>query len=143
MKEQLIALLNTFGYPVRLQGSLSKDEPYPETFFTFWNDNTTDLSHYNNDATAFVWAFSVYLYSTSPETVNTVLAQVRTLLKQNGWIMSGVGYDVPTDEKTHTGRAINVLYIQKNVPIELPVAPTETPTETTGTLSEQENNIGG
>ena len=117
MKDALITLLNTFKYPVRLQGSLSKDEPYPVSFFTFWNDETTDQTHYDNDAPYFVWNFSIYFYSTSPALVNTILLQVRKLLRDNGWIVPGVGYDVPSDEQTHTGRGLDVMYIQKNVPI--------------------------
>lgn len=97
-----------------LQGSLAKDAPYPDSFFTFWNDQTIDLSHYNNDAIAFAWYFTVYFYSNDPELVNTMTESVRTLLKSNGWNMTGVGYDAPTDEITHTGRAIEVFFIQKN-----------------------------
>ena len=132
MKQQLIELLETFKYPVRLQGSLSKDEPYPASFFTFWNDETTDLSHYDNNAIAFVWDFTVYFYSNSPTLVNSVLIQLRQLLKENGWIVPGVGYDVPSDEQTHTGRAIDIMFIQQNVPI---VPTVEEPIEET-----QENN---
>ena len=114
MRETLIELLNTFGYPVKLQGTLAKDEPYPDSFFTFWNDQTTDLNHYDNNTPAFVWNFTVYFYSSDPESVNTMMDSVRTLLKSNGWIMTGIGYDVPSDEETHTGRALEVMYIQKN-----------------------------
>lgn len=112
MKEQLIELLNTFGYPVKLQGSIGKDEPYPENFFTFWNNSTDDGSHYDNDAINYVWNFTINFYSIDPVLVNTVLLQTKTLLKTNGWIVGGKGYDVPTDEPTHTGRAIDVLYIE-------------------------------
>lgn len=131
MKQALITLLETFKYPVRLQGSLSKDELYPDTFFTFWNDETEDSSHYDNDAIAFVWTFTIYFYSTSPTLVNTVLLQLRKLLKENGWIVPGVGYDVPSDEQTHTGRAIDVMFIQPNT--------SEPVVEST----EQNSNIGG
>ena len=141
MKDALITLLETFKYPVRLQGSLSKDELYPESFFTFWNDETSDQTHYDNDAPFFVWSFTIYFYSTSPALVNTILLQVRTLLKQNGWIVPGVGYDVPSDEQTHTGRAIEVMYIQGNVPV---VPSNEVVSEeTTGIPTEENSNLGG
>ena len=114
MKQELINLLSTFGYPVRLQGSLAPNEAYPQSFFTYWNDETADGSHYDNDAINYIWTFSIYFYSTNPTLVNTVLLQAKTLLKNNGWIVGGKGYDVPSDEATHTGRAIDVLYIENN-----------------------------
>lgn len=112
MKEALIALLETFGYPVRLQGSLSPKEAYPNSFFTYWNNEVADGHHYDNDAIYFEWNFTVSFYSTDPSLVNTVLVQLRTLLKQNGWIVRGKGYDASSDEITHTGRAIDILYME-------------------------------
>lgn len=111
MKEALITLLKTFKYPVRLQGSLAPNEKYPDSFFTIWNNSTDDGAHYDNDAINFVWDFTVNFYSTKPTLVNTVLPQVRSLLRSNGWIVEGLGYDVPTDEITHTGRALDVLFV--------------------------------
>ena len=113
MKEQLINLLKSFGYPVLLQGSISENEPYPESFFTFWNNDTFDGSHYDNDAIAYIWDFDVNFYSTNPTLVNTTLLNAKAILKQNGWIVGGKGYDVPSDEPTHTGRGINALYIER------------------------------
>ena len=114
MKQELITLLSTFGYPVRLQGSLTENETYPASFFTFWNDDTTDGSHYDNNAINYIWDFTIYFYSTNPTLVNTVLLQAKALLKSNGWIVGGKGYDVPTDETTHTGRALEVFYIERD-----------------------------
>ena len=113
MKSELISLLESFKYPMFLQGSLAKDEPYPPTFFTFWNNSSADRAHYDNDSVESVWAFTVNLYSSDPSIVNTLLIDVRSLLKSNGWIVSGRGYDVPSDEPTHTGRAIDVLYVKR------------------------------
>lgn len=113
MKQALIDLLETFGYPVKLQGSLANNEQYPNSFFTIWNTETADGSHYDNNAIDYVWDFTIYFYSIDPTLVNTILLEVKTLLKANGWIVPGKGYDVPTDEITHTGRAIDALYIEK------------------------------
>ena len=114
MKEALIELLNTLNYPVRLQGSLAPNEAYSQSFFTYWNNQTNDGNHYDNEPVNYVWDFTIYFYSTDPTLVNTVLLQAKTLLKSNGWIIGGKGYDVPSDEATHTGRAIDVLYIEMN-----------------------------
>lgn len=114
MKELLIELLESFGYPVFLQGSLTEDDAYPDSFFTFWNNSTIDGDHFDNDAIAWVWNFDVNFYSIDPELVNTMLLQAKTLLKQNGFIVGGKGYDVASDEPTHTGRGINALYLERN-----------------------------
>lgn len=114
MKTDLIDTLSTFGYPVKLQGSLTEHEKYPDSFFTIWNNDTSDGSHYDNKAISYVWDFTIYFYSTNPYLVNNIFREVKRLLKPEGWIIGGMGYDVPSDEKTHTGRAIDALYIEKS-----------------------------
>lgn len=114
MKDALIALLETLGYPVFLQGSLAPDEPYPDTFLTFWNGSADDQDHYDNQPINFVWEFDVNVYSTDPEIVNTALLTARTLLRANGWVVGGKGYDAASDEPTHTGRGITVFYLENN-----------------------------
>ena len=112
MKQELIELLNTFDYPVILQGSLGQSEKYPKSFFTFWNDDTSDGSHYDNEAINYVWTFTINFYSSDPALVNTVLLQVKQLFTSNGWIVPGKGYDVPSDESSHTGRSLDVIFIE-------------------------------
>lgn len=112
MKDLLISLLESFGFPVFLQGSLSENDPYPESFFTFWNNETPDGAHYDNEAINYIWNFDVNFYSVDPELVNSMLLQAKTLLKQNGFIVGGKGHDVASDEPTHTGRGINALYVE-------------------------------
>lgn len=114
VKNNLIDVLSSFGYPVRLQGSLTESEKYPDSFFTIWNDDTSGGSFYDNDAIDFIWEYSVYFYSVDPALVNTVLLSVREQLKANGWIVIGKGYDVPTDQPSHTGRAFDVLFLEQN-----------------------------
>lgn len=113
MKGTLITLLQTFAYPVMLQGSLLPDEPYPDTFFTFWNDSTDDGAFYDNNEHKCVWAFTINIYSVYPDKVNTLLIAVRSIFKDHGWIVLGKGYDTPSDEKSHTGRGIDVIYIER------------------------------
>lgn len=112
MKEKLIELLESFGFPVFLQGSLNKNASYPKTFFTFWNNNTTDNNHYDNAPISYTWSFDVNFYSIDPELVNLMLIEAKQLLKENGFIIGGLGYDLPTDEPTHTGRGFNALIIE-------------------------------
>ena len=113
MINELVRLLQTFGYPVRRQGSLA-GQAYPETFITYWNGETDDGSHYDNSAISFIWYATIYLYSTNSTIIQEKLMAIKALLKQNGWIVNGKGYDVPSDVITHTGRAINVIFLENN-----------------------------
>ena len=113
MEDLLISTLEALGYPVRKQGSLLPDEPYPDSFFTFWNDSTDGSSYYSNNEGAIVWAYSLNFYSTDPVLVTSKLLEAKVLLKNAGFIVSGAGYDVPSDDPTHTGRGIGLLYRQE------------------------------
>ena len=112
MKQLLINTLSQFGYPVFLQGSLSADEAYPETFITFWTNYTADNAHYNNDVHTVDWNFNVILYSSNPAITNTKPAEITKALKAVGFIPQGKGQDIPSDEPTHTGWAMEFLYIE-------------------------------
>lgn len=109
MKQKLIDVLKTFGFPVFLQGTLNADEKYPDTFITFWCDYTADNSHYNNDVHSVDWNFSVILYSVDAKTVNTKSEEIRKALKAVGFIPQGKGQDIPSDEPTHTGWAMEYI----------------------------------
>lgn len=108
MEENLINLLETFGFPVFRQGSLSDEESYPETFFTFWNNSTDEATHYDNQSFSEVGNFDVNIYSTDPDLIYSKLEEAKKLLKQNGYALLDAGHDLGSDEPTHTGRGITV-----------------------------------
>ena len=112
MEDKLIQLLESFGYPVYRQGSISEDESYPETFFTFWNNLSEESTFYDNESHSEVGDFDVNLYSTDPTLIYTKLKEAKQLLKQNNFIIADSGHDVLSDEQTHTGRGMNVLIIE-------------------------------
>ena len=110
MEDKLIEVLESLGYPVFLQGSLLEEQPYPDSFFTYWNDSTDGDSFYDNDENTIIWTYGVYFYSTDPLKVNSKLLEIKPLLKEAGFICTGAGYSVRSDEPTHTGRGIDVIY---------------------------------
>lgn len=112
MEDTLIELLSTLKYPVIRQGSLAPDEAYPDTFFTFWNNDETEHSAYDNDTVNVDYDFDVNVYSTNPDTAYQLLSQARKLLKENGWIIATRGYDVASDEITHIGRGMEILFLK-------------------------------
>ena len=113
MEDLLIVTLNTLGYPVRRQGSLGDSEDYPDNFFTFWNNDSFDGSHYDGVAASCIWDFDVNFYSVDVSKTYEVLSKSIEVLKQAGFIISGKGHDVVSDEKSHTGRGMNVLYFER------------------------------
>ena len=106
---------NFKDYPIMLQGSMAIDDAYPDNFFTFFNNNTNDEAFYDNQETTTVWDFDLNFYSIDPDLVNEVLLQAKAILKAQGFIIDGKGYDVLSDEPTHTGRGINILFIEREV----------------------------
>lgn len=112
MEDNLIQVLQELGYPVVRQGSLAPDDAYPEHFFTFWNNDSSDHAHYNNAEYGTVWNYSINFYSTDPEKTYSTLNEARTKLKEKGWILSGKGYDVASDEVTHTGRGMDAYFLE-------------------------------
>lgn len=103
IKNDLVTLLESLGYPAFLQGSLNPDDQYPESFFTFWNFSTPESAFYDDAANRAVWGFWIYFYSVDPLLVEQVPEQARKLLKQNGWILAGKPNDISVDRPTHTG----------------------------------------
>lgn len=115
MKEQLIQILETLGYPVFLQGSLNPNEAVPESFFTFWNFSTPEQGFYSNQPTAAEWGFWVYFYSTDPEKVETVTEQARQAFSSNvlDWTVSGKANDISSQRQPYTGAMFTVYYYEK------------------------------
>lgn len=113
VKQLLIDTLSPFNYDVYQQGSMSDSDEYPDSFFTFFNNETNDDNFFDNQETITIWDFDLNIYSIDPEVVNSTLLTAKPLLKAAGFIVNGAGYDVLSDEETHTGRGINLIYIEK------------------------------
>jgi hypothetical protein len=110
VEDLLIQVLSSFGYPVRRQGSFLEKEPYPDHFFTFWNDSSDGSAFYDNDENAITYTYSVNFYSVDPERTYAILRETKKLLRKNGFEAWGDAYDIASDEQTHTGRGFTVSY---------------------------------
>jgi hypothetical protein len=108
--DNLINELSKLGYPVKKQGSLLPDEAYPDHFFTYWNNSADGDSYYCNDESAVIWNYSINFYSVDELLVDSKLLEAKKLLKDAGFVVTGAGYDVASDEVTHSGRGIIALY---------------------------------
>ncbi len=112
MEDLLIQTLEEMGYPIIRQGSMTDEEEYPESFFTFWNNDCYGRGFYDDGETQSVWDYDLNFYSTDPSLTHTKLLEAKQLLKSEGFIVCGKGHDVASDEPTHTGRGINVFYLE-------------------------------
>lgn len=110
MEDKLIEVLKSIIPEVMRQGSMPQKATYPDEFFTFWNDSSDGDGFYDNTETAIVWSFTVCCYGRKPARVYEKLMQAKEALKQEGFIVTGGGYDVMSDEKTHIGRGIDVYF---------------------------------
>lgn len=110
MEDLLFSILDEFGYEYFEQGSLSATDDYPDHFFTHWNNDSSDGSHHDNRATSIIYDWDLNFYSCDPAMAYSVLREAITKLKQAGFIISGDGHSVASDEPTHTGRGVNILY---------------------------------
>lgn len=112
MKQILLNVLNTFGYPVFLQGSLGENDPFPPAFFTFYINDSADISFDNKDDYC-TYQMQVIFYANDPILVESIAEQSRTALKAAGFIPNGRGTDIPSEEPTHTGWVCEYSYIKE------------------------------
>lgn len=111
MKQKLIDILETFGYPVDLQGSYEKGKTLPKAFFTFWNYETEPI-FYSNGVKRTVWVYRVFFYSTDPSLTMSTMKQACKLLRENNFFVGG-DYDIDSGVKGLTGREVEINIIEE------------------------------
>ena len=111
MKQILLNALEPFGFPVILHGSLGADEPFPPDFFTFIVNSSPTKFQFDDTPIKTSWSVTVNFYSNDPHNVEQYAAESRTALKEAGFIPQGKGYDLPSEEPTHTGWTTEYLLL--------------------------------
>lgn len=112
MKTLLIETLEALGYPVYLQGTIGEDEAYPASFITFFTLSGDDAAHFDNEPVGTAWEYQVIFYSTDPRLVASVPRDIYNGLRAVGFIPQGRGRDIPSDDPTHTGHAMEFYYLE-------------------------------
>ena len=112
MKTLLIETLEAMGYEVYLQGTFPENEAYPESFITFFTLASDDAAHYDNEPVATAWEYQVIFYTSNPRLIPTVPSDIYSRLRAAGFIPRGRGRDIPSDEPTHTGWAMEFYYLE-------------------------------
>lgn len=111
MEDKLTEILESFNVPVYRQGSMSESEAYPETFITFWNNDSYDHAYYDNTEYGTNWDFNVYVYSEKAAKVYSLISDIRKKLKAADWIVPSRGFDAQSDEETHIGRGLECYFL--------------------------------
>ena len=110
--DALEALLESTGYPYFRQGSLAPDDPYPESFFTFWNVDTPEDSYFDNGPHAANWSWRGYFYTKDPAPLYSVMGDFLESARAAGFISQGRARDLSSDEPGTVGRTIQLTYKQ-------------------------------
>lgn len=113
MKEFLITTLEPLGFPVFQEGTLAPKD-YPETFITFWQFDSSNLS-YSNDDMVTEWGFNIRLFSKSPRVVEDNKKLILKTLKEAKFIPDGKGFDFSYSVETqHLGWSVDVYFLEVN-----------------------------
>ena len=112
MIDEICTIIESFNVPYCKQGSASIWATYPETFITFWNNDSPDHSHYDDKRYGTAWDYNIYVYSSDPDVVYSLLDQVREAFEEAGWICPSKGFDANSDEASHSGRGIEIYKLE-------------------------------
>lgn len=116
MKQKLIDALTNCGFDegatILLQGTLDTNEAYPAEFVTIWTDYTADNSHFDNGVKSVDWHFTVVYYTNDPALISVKPKEIINTLRAAGFVPQGKGQDIPSDEATHTGWAMEFLCVE-------------------------------
>lgn len=112
MNNALCEILNSIGYPVYLQGSLTAADEYPAAFFTYWCFEAPEGAHYDNQPHSVAWGYWVYAYANNPDVLDAMADQARDRLRDAGWIANSRPIDVNSDEPTHAGKMFEIHKIE-------------------------------
>lgn len=104
--------LDKLSYPYFLQGTFS-GETYPDSFITYIVNSADDREHYDDDATSWTWNVTVIFYSNDPALLTTAPVEIRNALKTAGFIPTGKGYNIFSDDPNFYGWTQEFLYLDK------------------------------
>lgn len=110
--DSLVSNLQSLNYPVFLQGTFSGAE-YPDSFITYIVNSSNDRAHFDDKTTSWAWNITVIFYSKIPELLFTVPETIRQTLKTAGFIPTGKGYNIFSDDPNFTGWTNDYLFIDK------------------------------
>lgn len=103
--------LEETGLMVRQQGTVPSN--MPDSYITYWSDTSTDNLNVDNKAVSVDYPFTVIFYTTDWENIYSRFEEIISLLKSKGYVMDGMGYDVPSGLDDYSARCIEVTKTEK------------------------------
>lgn len=105
------------GLTYSRQGSFTKEKKLPDSFFTFWNIESSDKSFYDNEVHEIKWDWLVYFYTNDPKILYSKLEEFIKIAKSKGFKVDGKGKDIPSDIPNYSGRYVKLLYVENNTEV--------------------------
>lgn len=102
VREKLFEVLERNGLPIFLQGAMSKEAEYPDTFLTYFIPTNDDDIFADNAATHTAYTVQAAVYSNDIDKKDAVTEKIKADMKAEGFLFQ-TGGDVASDVETHTG----------------------------------------
>ena len=95
------------------QGSLSPED-YPDDFFTFWNVDTPQDAHYDNDLHRFNEYVQVGFYTNDAEKIYSVMEDFIKRAKAKDFSIAALPHDADAGKDNYFGRVCFIRISNKN-----------------------------
>ena len=106
--QRLFTLFDEIGLPYFRQGSMS-DADYQPEFFTYWNIDTPQDAHYENELHRYNEYVQIGFYTNNAENIYSIMNDFIERAKAKGFIIAALPQDAPADKDNYFGR---VCYIR-------------------------------
>lgn len=110
--QRLFELFEEIGLPYYRQGSLT-DNDYDDSFFTFWNVDTTDDSFYDNSEHRTIEYVQIGFYTNDAHLIYSQMDDFVKRAKARGFVIAGKPRDADADKETYFGRVCYIRIINK------------------------------
>lgn len=106
--QKLFDLFTEMGYSYFRQGSMS-DKDYEPSFFTFWNIDTPQDRHYDNELYKYNEYVQIGFYTNDARKIYSVMEDFIERARLKGFVIAAMPQDANADKDNYFGR---ICYIR-------------------------------
>lgn len=92
VKQRLIDALENAGFVVYQSNAIPPE--VPETYITFYVQDTYDVQYFDNKRVCTNWVFEVRYYDINPVRLEQQKYNIRKVLKDANFVADGIGFDI-------------------------------------------------